>query len=71
MGAFLSAQTARDKADAAAAAAAVAESDAAKSIIREVSGKQKVTIAGKLYSPMSRKDHVFFRKESSDTLDLG
>lgn len=46
-------------------------SEAAKAVIREVSGTSRVTIGGVTYSPMSRGENVFFRKESAGTLDLG
>lgn len=69
--AFLKAVSDRTHAEKAVEAAKQAETDAAKAIIREVSGKSKVTIGGNLYSPMSRGDVVFFRKESGAAIDLG
>jgi hypothetical protein len=69
--AFAAATAARAKAESAVETATQAETAAAAAIIREVSGKNKVTIGGNLYSPMSRGARVFFRRESGETLDLG
>jgi hypothetical protein len=69
--AYLAASKSRTAAEAAVEAAIKAESEAATSIIREACGKQKVTIGGTLYSPMSRGDRVFFRKESATSIELG
>jgi hypothetical protein len=69
--AYLSATAARTKAEAAVEAAVRAESDAATALIREACGKQKVSIAGTLYSPMSRGERVFFRRESAEAIELG
>ena len=68
---FTNATAARVKAETALEAAKKAESEAASALIREACGKSKVTIGGVLYSPMSRGDRVFFRKENGDALDLG
>lgn len=69
--AFKRANAGVDQAEKALESAKRAASDAAKAIIREVSGTSRVTIGGVVYSPMSRGENVFFRKESAGTLDLG
>lgn len=53
-----------------------AERKAAEAIIREASGKSRVTMGGVNYMPMSRTDsngvpYVFFRRESAGSVDLG
>lgn len=68
---FQTAQTARKTADEKAQAAADAESKAAEAIIREASGKQRVTIGGENLMPMSRGERVFFRREAVGSVDLG
>jgi len=71
VGNFKKARAAVDAAEKALESATKGASEAAKAIIREVSGGARVTIGGVVYSPMSRGENVFFRKESADTLDLG
>lgn len=68
---YLNATKRRAEAEAAIEAAVKAESDAATALIREACGKNKVTIGGVLYSPMSRGERVFFRKESGEAIELG
>lgn len=68
---YLNATKRRAEAEAAIEAAVKAESDAATALIREACGKNKVTIGGVLYSPMSRGERVFFRKESAEAIELG
>lgn len=68
---YTKAQSARIAADAAVESAKVAETIAARALITEACGKSKVTIAGVLYTPMTRGDRVFFRKESGESIDLG
>lgn len=69
--AYTAAQAARQTADEKAAAAADVESRAAEAIIRECSGKGRVTIGGVNLMPMSRGDRVFFRREGGNPIDLG
>jgi predicted ribosome quality control (RQC) complex YloA/Tae2 family protein len=69
--AFKTAKSKQDTAEKAAEKAAAEASEAAKAIIREVCGKNRVTIGGETYSPMSRGARVFFRKEKAGTMDLG
>lgn len=69
--AYQAAQVARGLADKKAAEAADAESKACEAIIRECSGKGGVTIGGVQLMPMSRGERVFFRRISSESIDLG
>lgn len=68
--ALLNAQKQRVMAEQAVAAAKVAESDAVKAIVRECSGKAKISVKGETYTPASRGDSVYLRKVSTDAVEL-
>lgn len=51
-------------------AAKAAESNAVAAIIREVSGRSRITIKGETFSPASRGSKVYLRKVSAESIEL-
>ena len=50
--------------------ASKAESDAVAAIIREASGRSRITIKGETFSPASRGSKVYLRKVSAESIEL-
>lgn len=68
--ALLNAQKNRAMADQAVAAAKAAESDAVAAIVRECSGKAKISVKGETFTPASRGSAIYLRKVSTDAVEL-
>lgn len=51
-------------------AAKAAESNAVAAIIREASGRSRITIKGETFSPASRGSKVYLRKVSAESIEL-
>lgn len=67
---LLKAQAHRDAAERVVASSKLAESAAVAAIVRECSGKGRVTIKGVTYTPASRGESVYLRKVSTDAVEL-
>lgn len=68
--ALLTAQANHDKALAASELATKVVSDAVAAIIREASGRSRITIKGETFSPASRGSKVYLRKVSAESIEL-